>query len=217
MQYSGMAQRPAKRHVIADIRIKCDLSQPGLAKILGVAAVTVQRIEQGTLELSEDLARRAEEELGVSAAYLLANDPQEEPVTPKGGRWTTDMYEFKQGIRGHAVEEMPSRKKRFHGRATDTIPGADDPYIAWRTADYCAKIEAMLQATKGLPRQGILLHRLNKAMTALLESFPPDEQTLAKHAPRVKKLKAAHDEIAQRLMQEENARIWREEVEEPES
>jgi DNA-binding XRE family transcriptional regulator len=217
MQYPGMAQRPAKRHVIADIRTRCDLPQPGLAKILGVAAVTVQRIEQGTLELSEDLARRAEEELGVSAAYLLANDLQEEPVTPKGGRWTTDMYEFKQGIRGHAVEDMPSGTKRCHGRATDTVPGAADRFVAYRTADYCAKIEAMLQATKGLPRQGILLHRLNKAMTALLESFPPDETTLAKHAPRVKKLKAAHDEIAQRLMQEESARIWREEGEEQES
>jgi transcriptional regulator with XRE-family HTH domain len=213
MRYSGMAQRPAKRHVIADIRIKCGLPQPGLAKILGVAAVTVQRIEQGTLELSEDLARRAEEELGVSAAYLLTNDPQEEPVTPKGGRWTTDMYEFKQGIRGHAVEEMPSGKKRQYVRATDTVPGAADSFVAYRTADYCAKIEAMLQATKGLPRQGILLHRLNKAMTALLESFPPDEPTLAKHAPKVRKLKAAHDEMARRLEQEESARIWREEQE----
>jgi transcriptional regulator with XRE-family HTH domain len=211
MQYPGMAQRPARRHVIADIRIKCGLPQPGLAKILGVAGVTVQRIEQGTLELSEDLARRAEEELGVSAAYLLANDPQEEPVTPKGGRWTTDMYEFSQGSRSNAVEEMPSGNKRFHVRAIDTVPGAADTFIAWRTADYCAKIEGMLQATKGLPRQGILLHRLNKAMSALLESFPPDEATLAKHAPKVRKLKAAHDEIAQRLMQEESARIWREE------
>src|ERR1700730_12350703 len=156
MQYSGMAQRPAKRHVLADIRIRCGLSQPGLAKIFGGAHVTVQRIEQGRLSLSEDLARRAEEELGVSAAYLLANDPQEEPVTPKGGRWATDMYEFKQGIRSHAVEEMPSGSKRFHGRATDTVPGAADSFVAYRTADYCAKIEAMLQATKGLPRQGIL-------------------------------------------------------------
>jgi transcriptional regulator with XRE-family HTH domain len=217
MQYAGMAQRPAKRHVIADIRIKCGLPQPGLAKIIGVAAVTVQRIEQGTLELSEDLARRAEEELGVSAAYLLANDPQEEPVTPRGGRWTTDMYEFKQGSRSNAVEEMPSGKHSFHVRATATVPGAADTFVAWRTADYCAKIEAMLQATKGLPRQGILLHRLNKAMTSLLENFPPDKPTLEKHAPKVRKLKAAHDEIAQRLMHEESDRIWREEEEERES
>ena len=208
-----MAQRPAKRHVLADIRIKCGLSQPGLAKILRVAHVTVQRIEQGRLALSEELAGRTEEELGVSASYLLANDPQEEPVTPKGGRWTTDIYEFAQGSRGAAVQEMPSGKKRYHFRATDTVPGAADSYVAYCTADYCAKIEAMLQATKGLPRQGILLHRLNKAMAALLESFPPDEQTLAKLAPKVRKLKAAHDEIARRIGQEESDRIWREEQE----
>jgi len=145
MQYTGMAQRPAKRHVIADIRIKCGLSQPGLAQILGVSAVTVQRIEQGTLELSEDLAGRAQEELGVSAGYLLANDPQEESVTPKGGRWTTDMYEFAQGSRSTAVEEMPSGNKRFHVRAGSVlVPETADSLVAWRVADYTAKIDAML-------------------------------------------------------------------------
>ena len=212
MQYSGMAQRPAKRHVLADIRIRCGLSQPGLAKIFGVAHVTVQRIEQGRLSLSEDLARRAEEELGVSAAYLLANDPEEEPVTPKGGRWTTDMYEFAQGSRSTAVEEMPSGKKRYHVRAgSGSLPETADSLVAWRVADFSAKIDAMLQATKGPPRQGILLHRLNKAITALSEDFPHDETTLERHAPKIKKLKAAYDEISRRIGQEESDRIWREE------
>jgi transcriptional regulator with XRE-family HTH domain len=212
MQYAGMAQRPAKRHVIADIRIKCGLPQPGLAKIIGVAAVTVQRIEQGTLELSEDLARRAEEELGVSAAYLLANDPQEEPVTPRGGRWTTDMYELAQGSRSVALEEMPSGEKHLHIRPeVSVIPETADSFIAWRVADYTAKIEAMLQATKGSPRQGILLHRLNKAISALTKDFALDQKTLFKHAPKLKKLRAAHDEITQQLAEKEYDRIWRKE------
>jgi transcriptional regulator with XRE-family HTH domain len=209
-----MAQRPAKRHVLADIRIKCGLSQPGLAKILAVAHVTVQRIEQGRLALSEDLARRAEEELGVSASYLLANDLQEEPVTPKGGRWTTDMYEFAQGSRGTAVEEMPSGKRRYHVRAdSGFMPKTADSLVAWRVADFSANIDAMFQATKGTPRQGILLHRLNKAITSLAEDFPHDETTLAKHAPKIKKLKAAYDKISRRIGQEESDRIWREEQE----
>src|SRR5258707_8788743 len=136
-----MAQRPAKRHVLADIRIKCGLSQPGLAKILRVAHVTVQRIEQGRLALSEELAGRTEEELGVSASYLLANDPQEEPVTPKGGRWTTDMYEFAQGSRSVALEEMPSGEKHLHiSPQGSVIPETADSFIAWRVADYTAKI-----------------------------------------------------------------------------
>jgi transcriptional regulator with XRE-family HTH domain len=211
-----MPQKPAKRHVIADIRIQCGLTQTELAKILGygrpkgLAAITVQKIEQGKLELSEDLARRAEEELGVSASYLLANDPRGEPVTPRGGRWTTDLYEFAQGIRGAVTEEMPSGKRRGIMRATDTAPGAADSYVAWCTADYCAKIEAMLQATKGLPRQGILLHRLSRAMDDLLERFPPDKSTLAMHAPKLRKLKAVHDEIAMKISLEENRQFWEE-------
>jgi transcriptional regulator with XRE-family HTH domain len=215
MQYTDMAQRPAKRHVIAGIRIECGLSQPGLAKILGVAAVTVQRLEQGTLELSEDLARRAEEELGVSAAYLLANDPQEEPVTPRGGRWTTDIYELAQGSKETAIEEMPSgdRHLRIGSGRPVVVPETADSLVAWRVADYTAKIDALLQATKGSRRQGILLHRLNKALSALTKDFLLDQKTLSRHAPRIKKLKAAHDEIAQRLMQEEHDRIWPKEQE----
>ncbi len=107
-----MAQRPAKRHVLADIRIKCGLSQPGLAKILGVAHVTVQRIEQGRLALSEDLARRAEEELGVSASYLLANDLQEEPVMPEG--WMLDDQHATSLLKAHGE---PSQKKCRQGKS----------------------------------------------------------------------------------------------------
>src|SRR5258708_3282367 len=92
-----MPQAPARRHVLADVRITAGLSQKGLAKLLGVAAISVQKIEQGRLAVSEERARKAEAELGVSAGWLLANDPKTRPVTPRGGRWTKALHEFTQG------------------------------------------------------------------------------------------------------------------------
>jgi transcriptional regulator with XRE-family HTH domain len=209
-----MPQRPAKRHVLADIRIECGLTQPELAKILGCAAVTVQRIEQGKLGLSEELAQKIEGEFDVSAGFLLANDPKESPVTKRGGRWAKELYEFAQGVRSVVVEKTPSGKLRYHLRTgPHSLDEAKDEFVEWKLADYSSKIHAMLNATKGSPKQGILVHRLNTAIKALLEDFKPDQVTLANHGPRIQKLRAAYDCIAKRVSDEEHDRIWREEQE----
>jgi DNA-binding XRE family transcriptional regulator len=47
-----------KRHVLAKIRHEIGLTQKELARILGVALISVQRIEQLSLALSEELAVR---------------------------------------------------------------------------------------------------------------------------------------------------------------
>ena len=81
-----MAQKPARRHVIADIRIKRRLTQKQLAQKLGVAGSTIQKIEQGTLRLSKKLAHRMEV-LGVSADHMLANEIPGERKTPVAIGW----------------------------------------------------------------------------------------------------------------------------------
>jgi len=209
-----MPQKPAKRHVLADIRIECGLTQPELAKILDCAAVTVQRIEQGKLGLSEDLARKIEQEIDVSASYLLANDPNEAAVTTRGGLWAKELYEFAQGARSVVVEKKPSGGWRGRLRVgPHPLAEAKDEFIKWKLADYTADIHAMLEATSGSPRQGILIHRLNTAIKGLLEDFKPDQATLASHEPPLRKLRDAYDKIAQRVSDEEHDRIWREEQE----
>jgi transcriptional regulator with XRE-family HTH domain len=209
-----MPQRPAKRHVLADIRIECGLSQPELAKILGCAAITVQKIEQGKLGLSEELAQKIEDQFDVSARWLLANDPKETAITKRGGLWSKELYEFAQGARSFVTEATPSGGRRFRPKTgPQPLAVAKDEFIAWKLADYCANIDAMLAATKGSPRQGILVHRLNTAVKSLLEDFRPDQSTLAAHQPRLQKLRSEYDKVTLRVANEEHDRIWREEQE----
>src|SRR6516164_9489950 len=97
MQFCHMPQQPAKRHVMAEIRLLLGLSQGEFAKLLGCSLSTVQRIEQNTLALSEELAAKAQKILDVSARWMLANDPEQMAVTPRGNLWTKDFYELTQG------------------------------------------------------------------------------------------------------------------------
>ena len=79
------------------------------------------------------------------------------------------------------------------------LEGATDEFTAWKLEDWTSKIHAMLESTKGSPRQGILLHRLNKALNAPAEDFKPDKAVLEKYEPSLQKLRAAYDKIARSI------------------
>src|SRR5271165_3293074 len=195
-------QRSARRHVLADIRLEAGLSQAQLAKILGVAAVSVQKIEQGHLALSEELAAKAQKVLDVSALWLLANDPTESAVTPRGNLWTKDFYELTQGTPpGHSWEV------RIGVPATDARK-AVEAFTALKAAEASALIHAMLEGAKGRPKQGILLHRLRKALEALERDFPPDKGILEKHRPEIEKATKAFEEIRKQNSERATERIW---------
>jgi DNA-binding XRE family transcriptional regulator len=70
----NMAQKPARRHPIADIRIRVGLTQPEFAHVIGCSCITVQKIEQGHLRLSKRLALNVEKHFGVSVDYLLSKN-----------------------------------------------------------------------------------------------------------------------------------------------
>jgi transcriptional regulator with XRE-family HTH domain len=213
-----MAQKPALRHVLGQVRLQAGLSQSKLAKLLGCAAVTVQRIEQGNLGLSEDLAAKVQEELGVSAAWLFDNDSMRPAVTPGGGLWTVNHYEFAQGARSGLTEEKPGGGKSFRIRRKGhrTLPpdeeDAANAFIALKEAEATSLIRAMLKGSKRLPRQGILVHRLRKALEALLEDFEPDKATLEKDKPEIEKLRQQYEEICRRISQQFHHDLWLEEV-----
>jgi transcriptional regulator with XRE-family HTH domain len=219
-------QKPAKRHVLADIRIQCGLTQDQLAEILDRKKVSIQKIEQGQMTMSEELADKAEEQLDVSAAWLLENDPDSSPVTSRGGRWTKELFEFAQGARSMVTEKKLDGKSSFRIRSTGTrvdpvtrrirsgpfpLEGAKSEFVAWKVQDTTAKVHALLVGTEGSPSQGILLHRLNTALKKLMEQFKPDESVLAAYEPDLEKLRSAYDKVADRIEEEEHARIWREE------
>jgi transcriptional regulator with XRE-family HTH domain len=207
-----MAQKPALRHVLGQVRLQAGLSQSGLAKILGCAAVTVQKIEQGNLSLSVELATKAQEELGIKAAWLLANDSTKPAVTVRGGLWTKDAYEFAQGSRW-AVTEEDSYGIKIAALRFDTLPIGEsdiaaDAFIALTMAETNSLIYAMLQATRKLPKQGILIHRLQQMLKALKEDFKPDEATLKKLRPEIQKARKAYEAIRQKISAQEVERMW---------
>ena len=206
-----MPRKPARRHVIAEVRIRAGLSQAELAKILGCAAVTVQRIEQGKLGLSEDLAVRAQKELGVSAAWLLANDPAQLAISPIGGLWAKDIYEATQGAR------LKNKQQIRHALQEADKARAENEFISLKAAEAGTLIHAMSEGTKGLPKQGILLHRLNKMLESLKEDFPPDKRKLEElRRLEIEKARDEHDLTVYRLTEGENERLWGNIPDEPE-
>jgi transcriptional regulator with XRE-family HTH domain len=65
---------PKTHHVLAHVRQSIDLTQSELGTLIGASTSTIQAIELGKLPLSEDLALRLNEAIGVRAQWLLAND-----------------------------------------------------------------------------------------------------------------------------------------------
>jgi transcriptional regulator with XRE-family HTH domain len=190
------------RHVIANVRMKTGLSQSQLSKILGCSIVTVQRIEQGTLALSEDLAAKAQKVLDVSADWLLVNDPTQPATTPRGGLWTEHFYELTQGTPpGHSW-------KITRGVPLAEAQNSVNAFTALKSAEIHAQIDAMLEGAKGRSKQGVLLHRVNKALAAWKEDFPLDESTLKKHRPKIEKARKVYDEISKKISDRELDELW---------
>jgi transcriptional regulator with XRE-family HTH domain len=197
-----MPQKPAKRHVIADVRIETELSQAQLASVLGCATITVRRIEQGTLKLTEKLALKAQQAFDVSAHWLLANDPSQPAKTPRGGLWTKDFYELTSGTpQGHSW------------RVTHDVPMADaekltTAFTTLQALEINAQVCAMLEGARGLPKQGILLHRLRKMLKEQEKDFPLDKKTLDQHQAEIQKARNEYDALSAKLTRSDNEWIW---------
>jgi transcriptional regulator with XRE-family HTH domain len=168
-----MAQKPAKRHVVANARLEIGLSQVDLADLLGCSTVTVQRIEQGTLALSEELALKVQEALDISATWLLANDPARPPITPGGGLWNRFNYEFAQASQPEfepldiSLRDELERENEIKTEELSEDIAASEIYAMYR---------AMLKKARGSPKRTILRYRVAKAFQELKKDFPPDEE-----------------------------------------
>jgi transcriptional regulator with XRE-family HTH domain len=165
-----MAQKPAKRHVLANARIEVGFSQVELADLLGCSTATVQRIEQGTLALSEELALKVQEALDISATWLLANDPARPPITPGGGLWNRFNYEFAQASQPKMDQVNYFEAKRENEAKREELYedlGARRIYAMYR---------AMMKKARGSPKRTILMYRVEKAFQELEKDFPPDNE-----------------------------------------
>jgi hypothetical protein len=67
--------------------------------------------------------------------------------------------------------------------------------------------------TEGLPKQGILIHRLHKMLKVLQEDFPPDKKTLeelrqARAQFETETARNEHLLAVYRITERENERLW---------
>jgi transcriptional regulator with XRE-family HTH domain len=74
-----MPRKPGNPHVLRTIRARHELSQPALARLVGVEAITIKKIESGQLKLSRKLAHRISIATGADPQQLIDNF---EPQTP---------------------------------------------------------------------------------------------------------------------------------------
>ena len=169
-----MTQKPAKRHVLANARIEVGLSQVELADLLSCSTATVQRIEQGTLALSEELALKVQEALDISATWLLANDPVRPPITPGGGLWNRFNYEFARASQPEfepvsiLLRDELERENEVKREELSEDLAAREIYAMYR---------AMLKKARGSPKRTILKFRVATAFQELKKDFPPDEES----------------------------------------
>ena len=169
-----MAQKPAKRHVLANARIEIELSQGDLANLLGYSTATVQRIEQGTLALSEELALKVQEALDISATWLLANDPASPPITPGFGLWNRFNYELARASQPEFEPVDISLRDKLE-RENEVKKEELSEDIAAR--EIYARYRAMLKKARGSPKRTILNYRVAKAFQELEKDFPPDKES----------------------------------------
>jgi transcriptional regulator with XRE-family HTH domain len=209
-----MAQQPAKRHVLADLRIECGLSQRQMAKLVGVAAISIQRIEQGTLGLSEELAAKVEYQFDVSASWLLENNRELPPFTPRHRLWGPEMFERQQGmfkiLNGPESNQTPPRKPRANRTATDDkIPkDALSLYIDWFMAENANELRAMFEGSRHSSRIGILCHRIRAFRESLRADFPPDDAALDRTRATEERLKQKYFKQLSEATGKEHQELW---------
>jgi transcriptional regulator with XRE-family HTH domain len=169
-----MAQKPAKRHVLANARIEIGLSQVALADLLGCSTATVQRIEQGTLALSEELALKVQEALDISVTWLVANDPARPPLTSGGRFWNRFSYEIARASQPEfepvdiSLRDELERENEVKREELSEDLAALENYAMYR---------AMLKKARGSPMRTILRFRVAKFFQEQKKDFPFDKET----------------------------------------
>jgi transcriptional regulator with XRE-family HTH domain len=88
-----MPRRPTKLHVLRTIREILGLSQVAFAKKIGVAPVTIKKIENHTVPMSKNTAELIGAFTGASQEQLLENTRPAEPKNHWGDPYTKEWFE----------------------------------------------------------------------------------------------------------------------------
>lgn len=84
----------SRRHVLVQLREVLGMNQTDFATLIGYSPATVQSVELCRLDLSEGLAARIGEAVGISAGWLLENNSAKPAVTLSGMPYTKETFEL---------------------------------------------------------------------------------------------------------------------------
>ena len=105
MPYTRDMAKPKSKTTVSVLRSIIGISAEKFAELIGRSIHTVKSLESGRLGLSEELAIKISVETGVSANWLLAGDPQAQPLIdsppfgPNLGIFTKETFEARRADR----------------------------------------------------------------------------------------------------------------------
>jgi DNA-binding XRE family transcriptional regulator len=204
-------RRSGSESALAEVRHACGLTQGELAEMIGVAKISIARVEGGSLPLSAKLATKIGAELDISPDWLKQNDLRQPPITPRGGLWSKDLYEARQGkkvslpLSGAIPMPMVSA---FESTMPTPSNETDDSFVEWFRAEVDAEINAMLHGAKNTARLGILVHRIRDFLKRTAETFKPDFHAARQLQPRVEALFESYKTAVEEIGAKEHLELW---------
>src|SRR5436190_17076233 len=81
------------RHTLAVLRTSLGLGQKEMGELVRCSKPTIQAVELGKLQLSQDLATRIQIATGADVGWLLRNDVTAPPIQINGEAFTRESFE----------------------------------------------------------------------------------------------------------------------------
>jgi hypothetical protein len=154
--------------------------------------MSIQRIEQGLLELSISLAERIQEVLGVSSSWLLANNFEATEITLEGRPWYKSDFEMRQvqaTTWGKVVLSSPEPA------APNQLATLTEQLKRWRLQRLMTYMDSSLSHTQKAGQFnefGLLLNRLEKAVYDTITDFGFDPEVLEAGKPKEAELQQTY-------------------------
>ena len=175
------------RHPLAILRQITGLGQRGLGDLVGRSFRTIQSIELGRHDLSEDLAYRISHETGVSYAWLVDADPKVEPWVNGPGKvpYRKEHFEITRALLSVGNEPTfmdlvseEEAKSVMSERAWNLYTASwveNVPFWSLDLPTHIRQVLASVEAASRVGRSELALHRIqefaNKLKTEFGQSF----------------------------------------------
>jgi transcriptional regulator with XRE-family HTH domain len=116
-----MPRPPSRPSVLRTARRRLGLTQLELARLVHCSKITIEKFENGTAGMSQDLARRIALELNLSLQQLLSNSTPESPVGIRGEPVTAEGYSKWKLARALSCTKEQVDKERAYGAIRRTL------------------------------------------------------------------------------------------------